>query len=339
MYGLKSYYFIISYVCMIKFSVMKKFLGIWLALSVIFSSCVSKQKYAELEEKYYTGRSRLSDLEEENDSLKNRLLRLENTHQALQKDCENLKKEHLTLKQLYNSTEQAYKNLQASYDALSQKSSAALEAEAIKTRELIRQLEEKEKRLAKERELLEKMQQDLAERSARIDELERLISEKEALLNRVKQSLTASLDEFKQQGLQVYMKNGKLYVSMQNKLLFDSGSWKLKSQGASAIGKIAKVLADHPDIEIMIEGHTDNVPYRGNQFIEDNWDLSVKRATTVVRQLLKNKNLAPERFIAAGRSKYHPVAPNDTPQNKAKNRRIEVILTPNMEKIQQLLEK
>jgi chemotaxis protein MotB len=88
----------------------------------------------------------------------------------------------------------------------------------------------------------------------------------------------------------------------------------------------------------MIEGHTDNVPYHGNQFIEDNWDLSVKRATTVVRELLKNKKINPKRFIAAGRSKYHPVAPNDTPQNRAKNRRIEVILTPNMNKIQKLLQ-
>ncbi len=318
---------------------MKKIVLIWLLFPVLFTSCVSKQKYAELEEKYYTNRSKLADMEEENDSLKSRLLQLETQSGKIMADYKRLKQEYETLKQLYASTEKAYKNLQASYEALSQKSSTALEAQSIKTRELIRQLEEKEKRLAKERELLEKMQEELAERSARINELEQLIAEKDALLNRVKESLNASLDEFKEQGLQVHMKNGKLYVSMQNKLLFDSGSWKLRSQGTHAITKIAKVLAENPDIEIMIEGHTDNVPYRGNQYIEDNWDLSVKRATTVVRQLLKNKHIDPKRLIAAGRSKYHPVAPNDTPENRAKNRRIEVILTPNMDKIQKLLEK
>jgi chemotaxis protein MotB len=319
---------------------MKKLLLFGLLVGVItMTSCVSKKKFADLEEKYYTNRSKLADLEEENDSLRNRLLQVEAKYGRLETECNKAKKEFETLKKLYASTEKAYKNLQASYDALTQKSSAALEAQSVKTRELIRQLEEKEKRLAKERELLEKMQEELAERSARINELEQLIAEKDALLNRVKESLTASLDEFKEQGLQVYMKNGKLYVSMQNKLLFDSGSWKLKSRGMNAISKISKVLADNPDIEIMIEGHTDNVPYRGNQYIEDNWDLSVKRATTVVRQLLKNKNIDPKRFIAAGRSKYHPVAPNDTPENRAKNLRIEVILTPNMDKIQQLLEK
>ncbi len=311
-----------------------------MVLMVLLSvSCVSKKKYMDLEEQFYTNRSQLEDLQEENDSLKNQLLQYEVLKKKMENECNQLRTDYQNLKQLYASTERAYKNLQASYDALSEKSSAALEAQSVKTRELIRQLEAKEKKLAKERELLEKMQQDLAERSARINELEHLIAEKDALLNKVKESLSASLEEFKQQGLQVYTKNGKLYVSMQNKLLFDSGSWQLKPGGKSAITKIARVLAENPDIEIMIEGHTDNVPYHGNQFIEDNWDLSVKRATTVVRQLLKNKNIDPKRLIAAGRSKYLPVASNKTAEGRAKNRRIEVILTPNMDKIQKLLEK
>ena len=309
-----------------------------LLIILLTGSCVSKKKYAEMEEKFYTTRSRLSDLEDENDSLRSQLLTYDAKYGQLKARYDQLKKEYDNLQQLYTSLETRYNSLQAAYDALSQKSSAALEAQSIKTKELLRQLEEKEKKLAKEREQLEKMQEELAERSARIDELERLIAEKDALLNRVKESLTASLDEFKQQGLKVHMKDGKLYVSMQNKLLFDSGSWKLKGNGISAISKLAEVLADNPDIEIMIEGHTDNVPYRGNQYIEDNWDLSVKRATTVVREVLKNKNIDPKRLIAAGRSKYHPVAPNDTPENRAKNRRIEVILTPKMDKIQQLLQ-
>jgi len=312
---------------------------VFLVLAVLMTgSCVSKKKFAELEEKYYTGRSRLADLEEENDSLRNLLLTYDAKYNRLETKYKKLEKDYRALQRLYESTEKAYQNLQASYDALSQQSTAALEAQSVKMRALLRELEEKEKKLAKERELLEQMQEDLAERSARIDELERLIAEKDALLDRVKQSLNASLDEFKQQGLKVHMKNGKLYVSMQNKLLFDSGSWKLKKDGIHAIAKIGEVLADHPDIEIMIEGHTDNIPYHGNSYIEDNWDLSVKRATTVVRELLKNKNIDPKRLIAAGRSKYHPVAPNDTPENRAKNRRIEVILTPNMDKIQQLLQ-
>ncbi len=316
---------------------MKK-LGLSLmALAFLMHSCVSKKKFDELQERYNTEHANLLDLQEENDSLKNASLQFGTNYKRCKTELENLKKEHQRLQALYDATEKAYKNMQASYDALTQKSSAALEAQSIKTRELIRELEAKEKRLAEEKQALDKLREELEARSARINQLEALIHEKDALLNKVKESLSASLDEFKQQGLSVTMKDGEIHVSMQNKLLFDSGSWKLKGRGLSAIHKIGRVLADNPDMEIMIEGHTDNVPYRGNQYIEDNWDLSVKRATTVVRELLKNKNIDPKRLIAAGRSKYHPVAPNDTPEHRALNRRIEVIITPNMEKINRLL--
>jgi len=307
-------------------------------LTFLTQGCVSKQKFSELQEEYFTAKDRLSTLEEVNDSLQNVILlnkvklgKLETELNACKKDYDNLQK-------LFASTERAYKNLQASYDALSKKSSAALEAQSIKTRDLIRQLEQKEQKLNEEKEKLEKLKRELDERSARIGELEQVLAKKDSILNAVQASLTASLDEFKQQGLQVHMKDGLLYVSMQNKLLFDSGSWKLKGQGISAIKKLSQVLAANPDIEITIEGHTDNVPYHGNAYIQDNWDLSVKRATTVVRELLKNDAIDPKRLIAAGRSKYHPVAPNTTPEGRAKNRRIEVILIPNMEKLKALLD-
>ncbi len=316
---------------------MKKTWSSLLVMIFLLHSCVSKKKFDELQERYNTEHANLMDLQEENDSLKNASLQFGTHYKRCKTELENLKKEHQTLQALYNSTEKAYKNLQASYDALTQKSSAALEAQSIKTRELIRELEAKEKRLTEEKQTLEKLRTQLEARSARINRLEALIHEKDVLLNKVKESLSASLNEFKQQGLSVTMKDGKIHISMQNKLLFDSGSWKLRSNGLNAIRKIARILADNPDLEIMIEGHTDNVPYHGNQFIEDNWDLSVKRATTVVREILKNKNIDPKRLIAAGRSKYHPVVPNDTPAHRAQNRRIEVIITPDMQKINRLL--
>ena len=124
---------------------------------------------------------------------------------------------------------------------------------------------------------------------------------------------------------------------MENKLLFDSGSWHVKQNGRDAIKTISNILSINPDVEIMIEGHTDNVPYHGKGAIQDNWDLSVKRATSVVRQLMKNKNIDPKRLIPAGRSKYMPVADNSTPEGRAKNRRIEVILTPRLDEIMNLL--
>ncbi|NPA46190.1 MAG: OmpA family protein [Chlorobi bacterium] len=317
---------------------MKRIIIFGFIWSLMLSGCVSQKKYSELQEQYNTTKDRLETLEDENDSLRNIVLQNQAKYAKMEAELKNCKREYANLEKLYASTEKAYKNLQASYDALSQKSTAALEAQSVKNRELIRQLELKEQRLNREREELEKLQRELDERSARIGELEQLLAKKDEILNRVKQNLNASLDEFKEQGLQVHMKDGKLYVSMQNKLLFDSGSWKLKGRGISAIQKISQVLAANPDIEITIEGHTDNVPYHGNAYIKDNWDLSVKRATTVVRQLLRNDAIDPKRLVAAGRSKYHPVAPNTTPEGRAKNRRIEVILVPNMEKLKAILD-
>ena len=317
---------------------MKRIIFVGFMLFVLMSGCVSQKKFSELQEQYFTTKDRMETLEDENDSLRTLVMQNTARYEQMETELKNCKREYATLEKLFASTEKAYKNLQASYDALSQKSSAALEAQSVKNRELIRQLELKEQRLNREREELEKLQRELDERSARIGELEQLLAKKDEILNRVKQSLSASLDEFKEQGLQVHMKDGKLYVSMQNKLLFDSGSWKLKGRGVSAIQKISQVLAANPDIEITIEGHTDNVPYHGNAYIRDNWDLSVKRATTVVRQLLRNDAIDPKRLTAAGRSKYHPVAPNTTPEGRAQNRRIEVILVPNMEKLKALLD-
>jgi chemotaxis protein MotB len=123
---------------------------------------------------------------------------------------------------------------------------------------------------------------------------------------------------------------------MENKLLFGSGSWAVGSQGKSAIIELAKVLRQNQDIEVLIEGHTDNVPYHGNT-VEDNWDLSTKRATAIVR-ILVNNQVSPKRVTAAGRGEFLPIESNNTTQGKTKNRRIEVILAPNLDAINNLLE-
>jgi len=124
---------------------------------------------------------------------------------------------------------------------------------------------------------------------------------------------------------------------MENKLLFRSGSWAVGSEGRQAVEQLGKVLADNPDIAILIEGHTDNVPYKGNSQLSGNWDLSTKRATAIVNILRENLNIYPENLTAAGRGEYAPIASNDTAEGKAKNRRIEVVLTPKLDELSRLL--
>ncbi len=310
---------------------MKKIIFSLLLVSVL-SSCVSSKKYQELDDKYIKLRSENVELKDQLDTLANKSLKCQTSLDRLQVQYDNLKSKYETLNKLYTVKDNAYKKLQASYDALSQSSSQTLAYEAEKSKKLLAELDKKQQELAKERAALDAQ-------IKKIQHLESLIAQKDAKLNNLKSSLTRALTGFKNQGLKVTERDGKIYISMENKLLFDSGSWHVKQNGRKAIETIANILSINPDVEIMIEGHTDNVPYRGKGAIEDNWDLSVKRATSVVRQLMKNKHIDPKRLIPAGRSKYLPVADNSTPQGRAKNRRIEVILTPKLDEIMQLLNK
>lgn len=308
---------------------MKKIVLSLIILSVL-ASCVSSKKYKELDDQYIKMRSENVELKDQIDSLSNNQLKCKSERERIQILYDNLQSKYSALEKVYQAKENTYNKLKSSYEALSKSSSQTLAYEAKKNQELLDQLNKKQKELQKEREALD-------QQIKKIQHLESLIAQKDDKLNRLKSSLTRALNKFKDQGLKVTEKDGKIYISMENKLLFDSGSWNIKQNGRDAIKTIANILSINPDVEIMIEGHTDNVPYHGKGQIQDNWDLSVKRATSVVRQLMQNKNIDPKRLVPAGRGKYLPVAENSSAQGRAKNRRIEVILTPRLDEIMNLL--
>ena len=174
-------------------------------------------------------------------------------------------------------------------------------------------------------------------RSNRIAELESVIAAKDAAMNKLKDAISRALTNFEGKGLTVEQRDGKVYVSMENKLLFQSGSWAVGVNGKQAVQQLGSVLAENPDIAILIEGHTDNVPYTGTGVMNSNWDLSTKRATSIVQILKENSAIIPGNLTAAGRGEYAPMATNETNEGKAKNRRIEVILTPKLDEISKLL--
>ena len=185
---------------------------------------------------------------------------------------------------------------------------------------------------------LETSQMALNERSRRVNELEALLRSREEAINAIRRKVTDALTGFDGKGLSISIKNGNVYVSMDDKLLFRSGSFEIDPNGARAVHDLATVLAQNPDINVMVEGHTDDVPYRPNGQLRDNLDLSAKRATTVVRLLLENKGIAPSRIIAAGRGESLPVASGKTSEARAKNRRTEIILTPKLDELMQLMQ-
>ncbi len=303
----------------------------------LMTSCVSSKvhkelegKYANLKRKYRKTNDKFTALKKANEADKKALAQLEAQYQKLKAERDNLEGK-------YNAAQANYNNIKDSYDALERNSSAAIAANSKKNRELLRQLEEKERALAEERTRLDNLQRDLEARSQRINELESRIAAKDAKMQALKTAISKALRNFEGKGLTVEERNGKVYISMENKLLFESGSWAVGAQGQKAVKQLGKVLAENPDIAVLIEGHTDDDPFLGNAQLSGNWDLSTKRATAIVNILLQNKQIDPQNLTAAGRGEFAPVASNETNEGKSKNRRIEVILTPKLDEITKLL--
>lgn len=316
---------------------MIKRVSIGLLVLALTTSCVSKKVYKDLETKYADLKKENRATADENAKLSKERNELDLKGKDLQSQLDKAKAERDKLAADYAATKATLDNLKTSYAALEKDSSTALDSNVKKNRELLAELEAKEKALAAEQERLNKLKAELQERSARVDELEGKMASQEAGMTALKNKLSKALNSFQGKGLTVEQKNGKVYVSMENKLLFGSGSWIVGPEGKRAVVEVAKVLADNPDIAVLIEGHTDNVPYAGGGAIADNWDLSTKRATAIVTIIKENKKVDPKNLTAAGRSEFAPIAPNDTAEGKSKNRRIEIILTPKLDEISKLL--
>jgi len=318
---------------------MTKKIFLLLTVSVLISSCVSKKVYNELESKYAALKKEQRDLEDQNDALAKAKSKLETDLKSNQDELARIKSERDKLQSDLATASNNLKTLQASYAALEKNSDEALQANMKKNRELLAQLDAKEKALAAEQERLNKLQADLKDRSQRVNELENMIAAKEESMRKLKETLSKALNSFEGKGLTVYQKNGKVYVSMENKLLFQTGSWAVGSEGRRAVVEVGKVLAQNPDISVLIEGHTDNDKILGSigGGVENNWDLSTKRATAIVTILSENKAINKENLTAAGRGEFAPIASNETAEGKAKNRRIEIILTPKLDEISKML--
>ena len=314
----------------------KKILVLSLIISVS-SSCVSSKIYKELDGKYTSLKNDYDTLSTQNEAVINERNSLQNQLDQLQKKYDSLITDRNALQQELTALHKKYEDLNESYSALEQNSSKEIADNIQKNRELLAQLEAKELALAAENDRLLKLEADMQERSQRIAELELLITSKDQAMRDLKNAISSALTAFEGKGLTVEQRNGKVYVSMENKLLFKSGSWAIGSKGRIAIEQLGSVLADNPEIAVLIEGHTDNDPFSSGGQIANNWDLSTKRATAIVQILSENASINPESLTAAGRGEYAPIASNDDTEGKAKNRRIEVILTPKLDEISKLL--
>jgi len=186
-------------------------------------------------------------------------------------------------------------------------------------------------------ESIQKSLENISRQTAYIENLNKKVQSKDSVNLALVMNLKRSLSDINDSDIQVEVRGGLVHVSISDKLLFRSGSSTISAKAEEVLGKIAMVLNDHYELQILVEGHTDNVPM-DNGCITDNWDLSVKRATAVVRSLADDHYVSPERLTAAGRSYYVPKEDNDTAEGRSKNRRTEIIIQPRLDQFFQLLE-
>ena len=214
-------------------------------------------------------------------------------------------------------------------------------AELQKTQEELQLREDKlnklETDLNRKKQNLDQMKYELESKNRRLIELERILFKKDSIVNDLKEKIAEALLGFENQGLTVTRKNGKVYVSLEEQLLFKTGSIEVDEKGKLALKKLAAVLEQNPDIDIMVEGHTDDVPYIAGSAIKDNWDLSVLRATSIVKILLQGNKINPKRLIASGRGQFLPVDNRKTEDARRKNRRTEIILYPKLDELYNLI--
>ena len=313
---------------------LKTHLILLVAATTVLSSCVAKKEFDALFNEKTGLENENANLKEQLEIAEEKISRLEvqveeykGKTAALQNDLELLTKEYNTVKADYDRVKQLYDNLLSN--------SSQLNSDLAQQQQRLLAIEDD---LEIERKKNQELAEDLAKREARVAELEKLIADKEKAVEQLKKRVTDALLNFDEGELTVEVKNGKVYVSLAEKLLFGSGSTKVDAKGIEALKQLANALKGNNEINIMVEGHTDNVPIsRTSQYMNDNWDLSVMRATSIVR-ILVNNGVNPETITASGRGEYSTIAINNTPENKALNRRTEIILTPKLDALFQILE-
>ncbi len=254
---------------------------------------------------------------------------------------EKLKQDTAEINQSYRSTGQKLADLNKEYDQLNSYYKNSLNNSGKLNRDLAQQKDQLlaiQTNLENTRKLNDSLSISLAEREKKVKELELVLSNKDKAVKDLKDRISNALLNFKENDLTVKVKNGKVYVSLAEQLLFGSGSIDVDKKGIVALQQLAKAIKDQRDIQVMIEGHTDNVPIsKKSAYMEDNWDLSVMRATAITK-ILTGAGVSSKQVTAAGKGEFSPLASNDNPQNKQKNRRTEIIITPNLDELFKILE-
>ena len=270
-----------------------------LSLLMFMTSCVSKKKYADLE--------------------------------ARNKETQDLLN---TCTVKLNSCLEEKSGLRASVDALKEQNQLMIS----QNKDLISQSKDMTVLSTKGAQNIEKALESIKEKDLKISRMQDALTKKDSVTLAVVTSLKSAVG-ISDPDIEINVEKGVVFISIADKLLFKSGSYEVTDRAKGVLAKVAKVVNDKPDFECMVEGHTDNVPYNGSGILLDNWDLSVKRSTSIIRVLTGQLGVKPEQLIAAGRSSYVPLVANDSAENRARNRRTRIVVLPKIDQFYEMIEK
>ena len=318
----------------------------------LLASCVPQRLMEETKSKLSTCETESAALRKSNQENEAKLSELTEKMTKEEKELAGLQRDTAIMGTNLRLLQNKYDKLNSVNDQLldkynkmlagSEKDNAKLSGQLQLTQEQLLRKEDElkalEARLNKQQQELDALSAELKKREARVNELETILKSKDQATADLKKKLQDALMGFEGKGLTITQKNGKVYVSMDESLLFESGKTAVQPKGVDALKNVAKVLEQNSDINVLVEGHTDDVPMKGAGDIKDNWDLSVMRATSVTKIILQNSKTDPKRITSAGRGEFFPIDPAKTPEARKKNRRTEIILTPKLDELLKVLE-
>jgi len=338
----------------LKSSALRQVLAVVLLITG-FYSCVPERQFEDLKKKEKScqdDNARLKSEAEQNHTL---ITELQQQVTELQKSTTELVRDSTTQGRSLRRLTDLYSELTKSYDKLLSNNEKLLAGNTEETRKLIADLNHlKEDLQRKEDQMkrdsaalqtrqgeLEELKKSLKDRETKVDELQSILSRSDSATSALKKMVSDALLGFQDKGLSVNERDGRVYVSMEEQLLFASGSTVIEKKGEEALHDLAAVLQKNKDINVLVEGHTDNIPISGTlaSGAKDNWELSVLRATSVVKIILKNGSIEPTRISASGRGPYIPVDPANTAEARKKNRRTEIILSPKLDELMRILDR
>lgn len=343
-----------------------------LLAAALFASCVPAKRYKEVaaqrDSLYWEHGASLRAA----DSLRIGNKELTGKNQLLEKQVQQLVSDSLARGETLSRTLDELANIKYSYGQLEANQKNIVEGNQRETSKILAEMQRMQTKLQQKEDAMKSLENQLFQRKKELDRVEKqqaddrktldslrgsinemsiALSEKHQALEKLQQAIyrkdsaTAALKDriartlfgFEGKGLSVHEKNGRVHISIEDKLLFKSGSYTIDQQGKETIQQLVPILEQNPDLNIVVEGHTDDVPMKGSGPIADNWDLSARRATEIVKLLLNGSTISPANISASGRAEFHPIVNEITTEARQKNRRTEIILTPNLSEIMDLL--